>query len=137
MCVSKNVTQPFLNPSQESNTGQSGMVNTPIAAPAGAQVQPSPAAAPQSVDPNQNPSTPNMPNWPGIFPGMFPGQFPPGMFPSMQKGGPVPKTGLYKLHKGEEVIPAGKGRRGRFRGFLNSNDMNDERYGRDMNTSMG
>jgi hypothetical protein len=38
------------------------------------------------------------------------------MFPppvkSMKKGGPVRKTGLYHLHKGEHVVPA-KGRSGR------------------------
>src|ERR1700676_882007 len=27
---------------------------------------------------------------------------------SFKKGGTVPETGMYKLHKGEEVIPAGR-----------------------------
>jgi hypothetical protein len=27
---------------------------------------------------------------------------------SMKKGGPVKKTGIYKLHKGERVVPARK-----------------------------
>jgi hypothetical protein len=29
-----------------------------------------------------------------------------GQVPTMQKGGLVPRTGLYKMHKGERVTPA-------------------------------
>ena len=33
-------------------------------------------------------------------------------FPSMKKGGRIKKTGVYRLHKGERVVPARKaGRR--------------------------
>lgn len=32
---------------------------------------------------------------------------------SMAKGGPINKTGLYKLHKGEEVVPADKAESGK------------------------
>jgi hypothetical protein len=31
--------------------------------------------------------------------------------PSMKRGGRVPKTGTYTLHKGEKVVPAKKGKR--------------------------
>jgi hypothetical protein len=34
-----------------------------------------------------------------------------GAIGSFKKGGRVPKTGTYKLHKGEKVVPAKKGRR--------------------------
>jgi hypothetical protein len=30
----------------------------------------------------------------------------PGILPSFKKGGKIPKSGLYKLHKGEVVVPA-------------------------------
>ena len=32
--------------------------------------------------------------------------------PTMKGGGTVPKTGLYKMHKGERVIPTGSRRAG-------------------------
>jgi hypothetical protein len=33
--------------------------------------------------------------------------------PGFKRGGDVKRTGVYKLHKGERVIPAGRSRRGR------------------------
>lgn len=33
------------------------------------------------------------------------------MLQSFKRGGTVPRTGTYKLHKGERVIPARKGRK--------------------------
>jgi hypothetical protein len=33
--------------------------------------------------------------------------------PDFKRGGDVKRTGVYKLHKGERVIPAGRSRRGR------------------------
>lgn len=47
----------------------------------------------------------------GQMPGMGPSPGAPQMpIKSMKKGGVIEKTGVYRLHKGERVVPAGKTR---------------------------
>jgi hypothetical protein len=41
------------------------------------------------------------------------GQPPKGQPPSMKRGGRVRKGGLIRMHKGETVIPVGRGKRGK------------------------